>query len=62
MPNPRPSSGCPFAALSEQLERLARKPLQPRRHELRRLAVRFRTAALAEAPADHQPQEKVREQ
>lgn len=54
---------CPFANMADQLdEALARKPLQPRRALLRRLAVRFRTAALAEASADHRPHQGAREQ
>jgi hypothetical protein len=44
MKNPSPSPGA-FEALALQLEQLARKPLQPKRRELRRLAAQFRLRA-----------------
>jgi hypothetical protein len=50
MQNPSPSSGA-YAALADQLLKLANKPLQPKRRELRQLAARFRAIA-ATRPED----------
>lgn len=47
MQNPSPSPGA-FVALAEQLERLASRPLQPRRAFLRWAAGRVRMIAAAE--------------
>jgi hypothetical protein len=51
MQNSSPSSGA-YAALADQLLKLADKRLQPKRRELRQLAARFRAIAATERSND----------
>ncbi len=48
------NGGAPAAEICDQLERLGRKPLQPRRRELRPLAARFRERAAVEHGRVHE--------